>query len=67
MEHNKYMNLLLYYECGEHMDDDKFLELFSYIVKNDLIHDLQGYYGRVAQHLIDAGFLSENGDIIVQA
>lgn len=67
MDNKKYINLLLSYECGEHMDDDRFLELFSYIVKNDLIHSLQGHYGRVAQRLIDAGFLSENGDILVQA
>lgn len=67
MDNAKYINLLLSYECGEHMDDSKFLELFSYIVKNDLIYSLQGHYGRVAHRLIDAGFLSENGDILVQA
>jgi hypothetical protein len=39
------------------------LELFSHLVKNKMAWTLQGHYGRTANHLINEGYLLENGDL----
>lgn len=39
------------------------LELFSRLVKTGVAWQLQGVYGRTANHLIEAGYLYEDGNI----
>lgn len=39
------------------------LELFSELVKTGIAWQLQGVYGRTAVHLIDSGYLYEDGNI----
>lgn len=45
---------IMAYEQGE-LDSDATLELFQHLVDNGLVWQLQGSYGRTAQHLIDTG------------
>lgn len=45
-------------------DSDKTLQAWSYVLKNGLENRLQGYYGREAQALINAGKLDKEGNIL---
>lgn len=49
-----YVGAIMDYEAGE-LDDDKVIELFQYLVDTGLAWQLQGSYGRIAQHMILAG------------
>lgn len=51
------------YEMGTLSTKD-ILELFSELVKTGQAWILQGHYGRTATVLIDAGYLSQKGDIL---
>ena len=46
------------YENGE-IEDEKFLELFQYLVNTGLAWQFQGSYGRTAISLIDEGLISK--------
>jgi hypothetical protein len=50
------------YETGE-MTFADMLDLFSGLVKSGTAWQLQGHYGRMATRLMQAGFLTETGDI----
>ena len=54
---------IIMFESGE-LDDQGILELFSKLIKDGLAWKLQGSYGRMAGHLIDAGIISEDGKIL---
>jgi hypothetical protein len=54
---------IIEYESGE-LSAEKTLELFSELVKNGHAWSLQGSYGRMAQALIDRGFLDRQGNIL---
>lgn len=54
---------IISYEAGE-LRGDKVLELFSHLVKNGMAWSLQGCYGRMAEALIDRGYLSRQGEIL---
>ena len=54
---------IIAYESGE-LNDNEVLELFSELVKSGQAWTLQGSYGRMAMALINAGYLSRNGDIL---
>lgn len=41
-------------------DDDETLDAYQYLVETGIIWKLQGSFGRVAQHLIDAGLIKCN-------
>ena len=56
------INYIMGYECGD-LNDREMLELFSHLVKNKMAWTLQGHYGRTANHLINEGYLLENGDL----
>jgi hypothetical protein len=51
------------YEAGD-LSAEKTLELFSSLIKSGLAWSLQGHYGRTAERLIDAGYLSRDGEIL---
>ena len=45
-------------EGMQEADDEETLDAYQYLVDNGIIWKLQGGFGRVAQHLIDAGLIS---------
>lgn len=57
------VNKIIDFEQGL-LDQDESLELFSGLVKSGLVWQLQGSYGRTAQNLIDAGYLSPEGEVL---
>lgn len=51
------------YEMGE-LNDDEVISLFSRLIQTGMAWTLQGNCGRTAKLLIDAGYISENGEIL---
>ena len=51
---------IMAYESGE-LDDEGTLTLFSHLIKSGLAWQLQGHYGRLAQALIEQGFIGHDG------
>lgn len=60
------LNLIIGWECGG-ITEEETLKLFSHLIKTGLAYQLQGCYGRYAQGLIEAGYISRNGDILRNA
>jgi hypothetical protein len=48
---------IIAYEQGE-LDDDDTIALFQELLDSGLVFKLQGHYGRVAQQLIDGGYIA---------
>ena len=46
------------YEAGE-MSEDEVIELFQALVNSGMAWSLQGHYGRMATHLIEAGVVKK--------
>jgi len=55
---------IIEYECGD-MSPARILKMFSALIKSGEIRGLQGHYQRTARQLIDSGYLSPSGDILV--
>lgn len=51
---------LMEFENGE-MDQDEAVNMFQRLINSGLAWQLQGYYGRTAQALIDAGLCEPAG------
>lgn len=49
---------IIAFETGEMETEEDVLELFQYLVDTGMAWQLQGYYGRVARALLDAGLIS---------
>jgi len=58
------IDLLIKYEQGE-LESADIMELFSGLIKSGLAWTLQGSYGRTAAKLIEIGYISEQGEILV--
>jgi hypothetical protein len=55
------LDQMIQWENGE-LSDKESTDLFGELIKNRLAWQLQGMYGRFAQSLIRAGYLTEDGD-----
>ena len=46
------------FESGEMTDEDAVVEFYQYLVDSGLAWSLQGFYGRTASSLIEAGLVT---------
>ncbi len=53
------------YESGE-ISDQRILELIAHLIKTGQVWTLQGHYGRTAKQLIDGGYISKDGEILIE-
>ena len=51
---------IIAFEQGE-LDDEGTLELFQALVDSGMAWTLQGYYGRTAMSLLEAGLIKQKG------
>lgn len=51
---------IIAFESGE-MDEDEVVELFQELLDMGMVWKLQGFYGRTATQLIDAGMITPKG------
>ena len=56
---------LFAYEEGELGEEEQVLELFADLIKSGWAWQLQGRYGRMARDLIEGGWISEDGEVLV--
>ena len=56
---------LFRYEAGALTKEEEVLELFAGLIASGWCLTLQGHYGRTAQALIDDGWISEDGEVLV--
>ncbi len=56
-------SIIAYEEGG--LDDGATLELFGHLIGTGQAWTLQGHYGRTAAALVEAGYLSPTGDVLV--
>ena len=57
------MDRIIAYEEGN-IDEVGILQLFAELIKSGMAWSLQGHYGRTAKALIDAEYISEDGQTI---
>lgn len=53
---------MMAYESGE-LNDAETINFFADLVKTKMAWSLQGHYGRIASAMIDAGFISLEGEV----
>jgi len=56
------INTLMAYESGE-LNEAETINFFADLVKTKMAWSLQGHYGRIASAMIDAGFISPEGEV----
>lgn len=57
------MDRIIAYEEGN-INEAETLELFAELIRSKMAWSLQGHYGRTAKALIDAEYISEDGQTI---
>lgn len=57
MTKETFIDNLIAYESGD-LDDDNTIAFFQHLVDTGMAWSLQGHYGRMAEALIDAGYVS---------
>ena len=57
------IDAIIQYESGE-FSEQEVIEFFAELVCFGYIHHLQGHYHRTAQALIEAGLISEDGEVL---
>jgi len=60
---NKITELIIAYETGELPAEDT-LKFFARLIKSGLAWKLQGHYGRIANTLIEEGYITKKGKIL---
>ena len=56
------VNQIIAYESDE-LTEQECLKLFSTLIQNGMVWQLQGHYGRTAQALIDQKIINANGEV----
>lgn len=56
------VSMIMDYEAGD-LDDQGTLELFAELIRTGMAWSLQGHYGRMASALIDAGYITPDGEL----
>ena len=56
------IDTMMAYESGE-LNEAETINFFADLVKTKMAWSLQGHYGRVASAMIDAGFISPEGEV----
>lgn len=64
MQENDVVGYIIEYESGE-LSEEGFMDLFSHLIQTGQCWTLQGHYGRTAQSLIDNGYISKTGEILM--
>jgi hypothetical protein len=59
----KLVDMIINYESGE-LKAEATLELFAELVKTGQAWTLQGSYGRMAESLIQQGYISKSGKVL---
>ena len=51
-------------EGSQEAEEHEVLEAWAHLIKTGAVWSLQGFYGRTAARLIEAGIITREGDII---
>lgn len=63
MSKDEVVSNIIAFESGE-LDEDQVVEFFQELVNSGLAWSLQGFYGRTARALIEAGLISEPEEVL---
>lgn len=58
-----FIDQIMQFESGI-LNDKEIIELFSDMVKTNVVWSLQSHYGRAANAFIEGGWLDNNGNIL---
>jgi hypothetical protein len=58
-----FLDQIIEYESGE-LNDKEIIEMFSEMIQDGTVWQLQGSYGRTASAFIESGWLDEKGNIL---
>jgi hypothetical protein len=57
------IDTLIKFEEGE-LSPDETIEFFAGLIKSGTVWQLQGFYGRTANDLIEAGYIDSEGNVL---
>jgi hypothetical protein len=66
MQDNFSIDNIIAFENGE-LDDISTINMFSTLIRTGMAWQLQGFYGRTANALIENNIINQNGDINYEA
>ena len=66
MQDNSSLDNIIAFENGE-LDDISTINMFSTLIRTGMAWQLQGFYGRTANALIENNIINQNGDINYEA